>query len=112
MIFLKNANTRINIPSPLLTDSYKLTHSVLYPAVERLIAYGECRTAFNKDTSDARLVFYGLSYIVEQYISKKWTMEDIHATEKFCATHNAGKTQYPWPKDLFMKVYTVSGDNT
>jgi nicotinic acid phosphoribosyltransferase len=99
----------IRIPLPLLSDSYKLTHNDLYPPVAQMVGYGECRTAFNKDPEDSRIVFYGLRYIIEQYISKKWTIEDIEGTEKFCKTHNAGKTLFPWPKELFTKIVKEHG---
>lgn len=71
------------------------------------MAYGECRTSFNKDTEDSRIVFYGLGYILEKYINRKWTIDDLLETERFCQTHNAGKTPFPWPKDLFTKVSII-----
>lgn len=71
------------------------------------MAYGECRTSFNKDLEDSRIVFYGLDYILEKYINRKWTIDDLLETERFCQSHNAGKTPFPWPKDLFTKVSII-----
>ncbi len=85
----------LGIPWPLLTDSYKASHFELYPAASQvsprkglekqeahllwqriqLTAYGEFRGPFDRDSRDSRLLFYGIRYIVENYIAVKWTRE-------------------------------------
>lgn len=70
-----------------------------------MTAYGEFRQAYDKDKEDQRIVFYGMRFLIENYVSKKWTMEDVELSEKFFSTHNAGFTQFPFPKDLFIKVH-------
>ncbi|KAJ1675269.1 hypothetical protein EV182_001597 [Spiromyces aspiralis] len=97
------------IPWPLLTDSYKLTHYKLYPKAQKAVAYGEFRTSFNKDLNDHRMVFYGIRYIIDNYITKRWTERDVALTEAFLATHNTGFTEFPFPKELFMKVSSGGG---
>eukprot|EP01097_Dermamoeba_algensis_P010534 TRINITY_DN7848_c0_g1_i1.p1 TRINITY_DN7848_c0_g1~~TRINITY_DN7848_c0_g1_i1.p1 ORF type:complete len:466 (-),score=114.93 TRINITY_DN7848_c0_g1_i1:249-1646(-) len=92
------------VPISLLTDSYKAAHFAQYPAATKMVAYGEFRKAFNGDKHDNRLVFYGIRYIVENYLKKKWTEEDVEKAELFYKTHNAGFTPYPFPKDLFLKI--------
>ncbi|KAG0082420.1 hypothetical protein BGZ92_011758 [Podila epicladia] len=92
------------IPLAVLTDSYKTTHPFIYPKAQRMVAYGEMRQAFDKDPNDNRIVFYGIRYIVENYIAKKWTLEDVQKADHFFSTHNAGFTQFPFPRDLFVKI--------
>ena len=41
---------------------------------------------------------------IENYLAKKWTLQDVEQAEVFFATHNAGFTPFPYPKDLFIKV--------
>ncbi|KAG0265950.1 hypothetical protein DFQ27_000258 [Actinomortierella ambigua] len=93
-----------NIPLAVLTDSYKITHPFIYPEAQRMVAYGEFRQGYDKDTADTRLVFYGIRYIVENYIAKKWTMEQVKQASVFFKTHNAGFTAFPFPEDLFIKI--------
>ncbi|KAK3245895.1 hypothetical protein CYMTET_44556 [Cymbomonas tetramitiformis] len=99
------------IPISVLTDSYKAGHNKMYPDCTKMVAYGEFRKGFREkdghDTKDTRLVVYGIRYIVETFISKRWTMEDIGAADKFYSTHAAPFfTQYPFPKALFEKFVT------
>ncbi|KAF9421510.1 hypothetical protein BGZ94_008806 [Podila epigama] len=89
------------IPLAVLTDSYKTTHPFIYPKAQRMVAYGEMRQAYDKDPNDNRIVFYGIRYIVENYIAKKWTQEDVERADHFFTTHNAGFTKFPFPRDLF-----------
>jgi len=46
-------------------------------------------------------------YIIENYVNRKWTLDEVHNAEKFYTTHNAGYEHFPWPKDLFEKIVTV-----
>eukprot|EP01118_Nematostelium_gracile_P010368 TRINITY_DN3561_c0_g1_i1.p1 TRINITY_DN3561_c0_g1~~TRINITY_DN3561_c0_g1_i1.p1 ORF type:complete len:508 (-),score=143.22 TRINITY_DN3561_c0_g1_i1:21-1544(-) len=92
-----------DIPLAVLADSYKATHFLMYPEAKKMVAYGEFRSAFESNPSDSRLVFYGIRHIVETYVSKKWTVEDVEKAERFYGTHNAGFTPFPFPKDLFLK---------
>jgi nicotinic acid phosphoribosyltransferase len=68
-----------------------------------MVAYGEFRGAFEKDKEDERLVFYGIRYIIENYVSRPWTVWDVEMADKFFKTHNARNTPFPFPKDLFLK---------
>ena len=45
--------------------------------------YGEFRSGYDKDTSDTRLVWYGLRYIVENYLLRQWTVEDVERADLF-----------------------------
>jgi len=51
------------IPLAVLTDSYKATHFLMYPPANRMVAYGEFRTTFEKDPSDQRFVFFGVRFV-------------------------------------------------
>ncbi|KAF9180001.1 hypothetical protein BGZ51_006356 [Haplosporangium sp. Z 767] len=88
----------------VLTDSYKTTHPFIYPDAQKMVAYGEMRQAYDRDPSDNRFVFYGIRYVVEHYVARKWTMLDVEQAEVFFATHNVGFTEFPFPKDLFHKI--------
>ncbi|KAF9383994.1 hypothetical protein CPC16_008647 [Podila verticillata] len=92
------------LPLAVLTDSYKTTHPFIYPKAQRMVAYGEMRQAYDKDPNDNRIVFYGIRYIIENYVAKKWTAEDVQRAAHFFSTHNAGFTQFPFPQDLFDKI--------
>jgi nicotinic acid phosphoribosyltransferase len=92
------------IPPTLLTDSYKLSHPFLYPDAKRMVAYGEFRRSFTKDPNDHRIVFYGLRYIIEHYIARQWTQQDVDDAALFFSTHNAGYTPFPFPQELFTRI--------
>lgn len=69
-----------------------------YPDAELMVAYGEFRAPYAKDPEDSRFVFYGIRYIVENYIGVPWTEQDVELADKFYATHNAGFAPFPFPK--------------
>jgi len=89
------------LPIAILTDSYKAGHFSQYPDANKMVAYGEFRKPY-AGMSDERIVFYGIRYIVENYLNKRWTKEDVEEAAIFYQTHNVLATEYPFPKDLFM----------
>uniref|UniRef100_A0A7S0MWA0 Nicotinamide phosphoribosyltransferase n=1 Tax=Pyramimonas obovata TaxID=1411642 RepID=A0A7S0MWA0_9CHLO len=97
------------IPIAVLTDSYKAGHFKMYPAADKMVAYGEFRKGFQlgdgkHDEEDKRLIFFGIRYIVETFLNKRWTVQDVENADKFYSQHLAPfYTEYPWPKDLFLK---------
>jgi len=48
-----------------------------------LVQYGEFRSGYGGDQEDTRLVFYGLRYLLETYLLRQWTLEDVEKSEKF-----------------------------
>jgi nicotinic acid phosphoribosyltransferase len=90
-------------PPTLSVDSYKAGHFVQYPEALQMVAYGSCRTGY-KGMPDDRLVMYGMDYIIDNYISRQWTMQDVEIAKKHYAKHNVGNTPYPWPEDLFIRI--------
>eukprot|EP01125_Pyxidicula_operculata_P021403 TRINITY_DN822_c0_g1_i1.p1 TRINITY_DN822_c0_g1~~TRINITY_DN822_c0_g1_i1.p1 ORF type:complete len:491 (+),score=96.17 TRINITY_DN822_c0_g1_i1:1528-3000(+) len=98
-----NYPTMYNFPVAILADSYKASHYLQYPDSSKMVAYGEFRAPYDGDKTDTRFVFYGIRHIVENYLSKKWTVEDVEMADKFYSTHNAGHQPYPFPKHLFLK---------
>jgi len=90
------------VPVSVATDSYKQTHYEMYPAARVMSAYVEARTPFEKG-EDERVVCYGLQYFVERWLMQQWTEADVQAAEQFYATFNAGNTNHPFPRDLFLK---------
>lgn len=68
-----------------------------------MVAYGEFRKPFEGDNEDQRMVLYGMRYIMENYVGRKWTVADVEQADKFFSTHSAGKTPLIFPKDIFLK---------
>ncbi|OLY78254.1 Nicotinamide phosphoribosyltransferase, partial [Smittium mucronatum] len=92
-----------DLPPMILTDAYKLSHYRLYPEARSMTAYGEFRTSLDKDQIDHRIVFYGIQYIIKNYVSRKWTLQDLAKTKLFLKTFNALNSEYPFPEHLFEK---------
>jgi len=72
-----------------------------YPDAKRMVAYGEFRKGFKGDKDDTRLVAYGVRSVVERFLLRRWTVDDLDRADRFLSTHNAGNTPFPWPRDLF-----------
>jgi hypothetical protein len=53
------------------------THNPLF------IQYGEFRTGYNKDEQDSRILVYGLRYILENYVMRPWTADDVEKADAF-----------------------------
>jgi nicotinic acid phosphoribosyltransferase len=99
------------LPPVMLTDSYKSSHYKLYPPnCQQITAYGEFRQPFERDQVDTRILFYGIRYIIETHLARKWTLEDLRQSELFFRFHNSGKTQFPFPADLIRKFICEGGD--
>lgn len=86
----------------IMSDSYKATHFLMYPDANQMSAYGGFRKPY-PDMNDNRFVFYGIRYIIENYVAIKWTEIDIQMAEHFYSSYNVAHTQHPFPKDLFLK---------
>ena len=48
-----------------------------------LLQYGEFRSGYGGDNEDTRMVFFGMRYILENYLLRQWTVEDVEKSEKF-----------------------------
>ncbi|KAI8923441.1 nicotinate phosphoribosyltransferase family-domain-containing protein [Entophlyctis helioformis] len=92
-----------NVPLPLLTDSYKTTHTFLYPEALKMVAYGEFRSGYDRDKTDTRILFCGIRYIIENYVAVRYTVDDVERAAAFFSTHNAAASPFPFPKELFLK---------
>ncbi len=67
----------------LLTDSYKLTHWKQYPPnTTNVYSYFESRGGKFNET-----VFFGLSYIIQEYLSKPITMKEVLEARDFAREH-------------------------
>ena len=69
-------------PRPLMTDSYKVTHTLMYPKAEEMGAYGEFRESF-PSIEDDRIVFYGMRYYLTQFILDKLTSGELGRANEF-----------------------------
>jgi len=45
--------------------------------------YGEYRCGFNGDSEDTRLVAFGIRYIMENYVMRPWTADDVNKAANF-----------------------------
>jgi nicotinamide phosphoribosyltransferase len=89
------------LPVLILSDSYKISHQLMYTGALELAAYGECRSAHKLLKDDPRLICFGLKYIIENYIDKELTLAQINKVEGFYKTHGLGGQPFPTNKDLF-----------
>jgi nicotinamide phosphoribosyltransferase len=48
-----------------------------------VLQYGEFRTGYNKDEQDRRILVYGLRYILENYVMRPWTADDVEKADIF-----------------------------
>jgi nicotinic acid phosphoribosyltransferase len=94
------------IPFLMLTDSYKISHPELYPNAQKMVAYGEFRKAYNGDKNDERIVFCGMRYIIETYVTHRWTLEEVDKAAHFFSTHGPGHGKFPFPRELFDAIAT------
>ena len=74
-----------------------------YPDAELMVAYGEFRGNFQKDPLDSRFVFYGMRYIIENFVAVQWTEQDVEQADEFYRTHGPGNTPFPFPKGQPLK---------
>lgn len=86
----------------IMSDSYKASHYLMYPDANQMSAFGSFRRSF-PDCNDNRFIFYGLRYIIENYVDRKWTKKDVEEAEAFYKTYHAGYTAHPFPKHIFEK---------
>jgi nicotinic acid phosphoribosyltransferase len=89
------------VPFTVLTDSYKFGHFAQMREAIRATAYAEFRKPFSEE--DHRIVLFGTRYLVENILEHQYTVEEVEQAVRFLSTHNAGGTEYPFPKDLFLK---------
>lgn len=87
----------------IMADSYKASHYLQYPPAQLMVAYAEFRSPFNHDTTDTRLVWYGIRYIIQHYVQQRWTVDDVNDAAHFYSTHNTAHTAMPFPRDLFLR---------
>jgi nicotinamide phosphoribosyltransferase len=45
--------------------------------------YGEFRCGYDKDEGDTRMVVYGIRYVIENYLLKQWTVQDVEQAALF-----------------------------
>ena len=53
------------------------------------VQYGEFRSGFDRDTEDTRMVVYGLRYLLQTYLHRQWTIEDVEKADKFYRSGNS-----------------------
>jgi len=63
--------SHFEVPLGVLTDSYKASHFLMYPDANRMSAYGEFRAPMELNKEDHRFIFYGIRYIMENWVNKK-----------------------------------------
>ena len=73
-------------PLPVLTDSYKSTHFLMYPEAKEMRAYGEFRKPFD-GMRDERIVVYGTKYYISNIIEQTFCQAEIDYARQFLTTH-------------------------
>jgi nicotinamide phosphoribosyltransferase len=82
----------------LMTDSYKASHSLQYPAgTKAMFSYLESRGGVYD-----RTVFFGLQYLLKKYLSKPVTHADVDEAKAFFAAHGT-----PFPEAGWRRVVDV-----
>ena len=56
---------------------------VPFDKVTSYLQYGEFRHGYDKDEEDTRVLFYGLRYILETYLYRQWTVDEVERASKF-----------------------------
>ena len=57
------------------------------------LQYGEFRSGYAKDQADTRIVSYGIRYLIENYVSRQWTMTDVEMADAFYRCAKLGAPQ-------------------
>ena len=47
------------------------------------LQYAEFRHGYDKDELDTRLVFYGMRYLLEAFVARQWTQQDVDKAAAF-----------------------------
>lgn len=94
----------IHIPTLLSTDAYKQGHGEQRdPRIKQFKAYYAHRGT-NLTNEDNRIVYYGMRWFFESFLSVPITMDDVLEADDFLATFGVGETPYDYPRDLFVKM--------
>ena len=82
-----------------LSDSYKFSHFNQYPKGTEIIhSYMSSRGGEYDE-----MVFFGLKYYLDKYLSKKFTVEKFHESEKLAKEHGVPFNGNGW--DYIYGVY-------
>lgn len=82
-----------------LTDSYKFSHFKQYPDdIETIYSYMEARGG-----DESEIVFFGLKYYIEKYLTKRVTLEDIEEVEELVIEHGLPFNRKGW-LDIVMRL--------
>ncbi len=74
----------------LLTDSYKMSHWQQYePGTTEVFSYFESRGG-----RFSEVMFFGLQYIIDRYLTRKITMADIDEAAALCTEHFGSDTLF------------------
>jgi nicotinamide phosphoribosyltransferase len=77
---------------PLNTDSYKTSHYRQYPpGTQRVFSYIESRGGQQPHT-----VFFGLQYLLKEYLTKPVTEADIRLSAEVCQAHGVPFNEAGW----------------
>jgi len=88
----------------VLTDSYKVLHHAMYPSdTQTVYSYFEARVGatFNKT------VFFGLQYLIKEYLVKGITKKDIDEGEELVVAH-LGSAEY-FNREMWEHILRVHG---
>ena len=93
----------MNYNAILNTDSYKASHFMQYPpGTDGMFSYLESRGGRYD-----RTVFFGLQYLVKEYLSKVPTMADVDEAEAFFKVHGEPFPRAGWERIVKLGYYPI-----
>lgn len=103
-LFRVPGNPDIRPPKLLITDSYKQDHFEQYPDnIIEMNAYETCRGHFTQAGLDRRILFSGMRYLFDQYISQPFEWADLIQAAKYNRTHEV-TGEYPMAHNLWKEI--------
>ena len=82
------------------TDSYKLSHPWQYPkGTDYMFSYVESRGGISQ-----RVMFFGLQYILKEYLCKPFSFDDVNEADEFYKAHGL-----PFHKAGFISILEKHG---
>jgi nicotinamide phosphoribosyltransferase len=105
----------MRIPFPLVADAYTISSNSFSSEQAKLAStYNICnrygaKRAFPELAKDNRMVFWGISQFVEEYMQTRITMEDIYEAEHFMANRHSFGGPLHFPKELWWRVVHECG---
>lgn len=85
-------------------------HPPPHPTPPHPPQYACFRSGFDRDVDDTRAVWFGVEHVVDEWVARRWTRDDVRAAAAFWSRHRApGATPFPFPEALLRRVVDECG---